>query len=149
MSDVLFICVHNAGRSQMAQALFNQEAQEHGLALQAQSAGTEPAGGIHPHVVRVMGEIGLDLSLQRPRILTTEMANRARRLITMGCATDSCPALFLKDVEDWGLPDPKDRGLEEVRAIRDLVHQKVKGLVASLLDEQESGPPAGRQEANR
>jgi arsenate reductase (thioredoxin) len=149
MTDVLFICVQNAGRSQMAQALFNREAREHGLALRAESAGTEPAGGVHPNVVQVMGEVGLDLSQQRPRILTTEMANRARRLITMGCATDSCPALFLKDVEDWGLPDPRDRELEEVRAIRDLVHQKVKGLVASLLDEQEGSPQAGRQESSR
>jgi arsenate reductase (thioredoxin) len=97
--------------------------------------------------VQVMEEMGLDLSQQRPRILTPEMANRARRLITMGCTTDSCPALFLKEVEDWGLPDPRDRELEEVRAIRDLVHQKVKGLVASLLDE--GNPQAGWQESGR
>jgi arsenate reductase (thioredoxin) len=134
MSDVLFICVHNAGRSQMAQALFNREAQQRGLPWRAESAGTEPAPGVHPKVLQVMQEVGLDLSQQRPRVLTTEMADRARRLITMGCATDSCPALFLKDVEDWGLPDPKDRELEEVRAIRDLVHRKVEDLVEFLLE---------------
>lgn len=149
MSDVLFICVHNAGRSQMAQALFNREARQRGLMRQAQSAGTEPAAGVHPRVLQVMQEVGLDLSQQRPQVLTTEMADRAGSLITMGCATDSCPALFLKEVEDWGLPDPKDRELDEVRAIRDMVHRKVVELVARCLREQEGDRQPGCREASR
>ncbi|MBI4339117.1 MAG: hypothetical protein HY680_04095, partial [Chloroflexi bacterium] len=121
MSDVLFVCVHNAGRSQMARALFNREAQRRGLAYRAESAGTEPGDHIHANVAQAMGEIGLDISREQPKLLTNDMAQAAKRVITMGCQVDAekCPAVFIKGVEDWGLPDPRDRPLTEVRAIRD------------------------------
>lgn len=135
--DVLFVCVHNAGRSQMAEALFNRLAQERGLSYRAQSAGTEPGARVHPNVVEAMKELGIDLSRARPRLLTNDMVAQARRLITMGCAVDAgtCPAVFIKDVEDWGLPDPKGRPLEEVRAIRDQVLARVNGLLEELASE--------------
>jgi len=135
VSDVLFVCVHNAGRSQMAKALFNRLAQERGLPFTAESAGTEPAQGIHANVVEAMREMGLDLSGEDPKLLTNSMVQTARRVITMGCAVDSaaCPAVFLKDVEDWGLPDPKGKAPEEVRAIRETIRQKVEELAVSLL----------------
>lgn len=134
MSEVLFVCVHNAGRSQMAKALFNRLAQERGLPFTAESAGTEPSQRVHANVVEVMREVGLDLSGEKPKLLTNDMVQRARRVITMGCAVDSaiCPAIFLKEFEDWGLPDPKDKTPEEVRAIRDAIRQKVEELVVSL-----------------
>ena len=134
MDDVLFVCVHNAGRSQMAKAWFNAIAQEQGLHFRAESAGTEPAQQVHSNVVEVMHEAGLNLSNERPKLLTNELIEKAGRVITMGCAVDSatCPAVFLKDVEDWGLPDPRDRGVEEVRGIRDTIRRKVEALVASL-----------------
>lgn len=134
MSDVLFVCVHNAGRSQMAKALLNQMARERGLALRAESAGTVPADHVHENVVEAMKEVGLDLSGEKPRLLTNEMVERSRRVITMGCAVDAaaCPAVFLKGVEDWELPDPKDQGLSDVRAIRDAIREKVEYLLASL-----------------
>ena len=134
MTDVLFVCVHNSGRSQMAEALFNEMASERGLGLRAGSAGTEPAESIDPTVAEVMQELGIDLSPGRPKPLTDAMAEDAGRVITMGCAIDAaaCPAILLKDVEDWGLPDPKGLGLGEVRAIRDEVAQRVESLMAAL-----------------
>lgn len=133
MADVLFVCVHNAGRSQMAKAFFNRMAQEKRLAWRAESAGTEPAGHVHPEVVEAMLEVGLDVSKECPRLLTNDMVKSARRVVTMGCAVDShaCPAIFIKGVEDWGLPDPKGRPLAEVRAIRD----DIKGRVQRLIEE--------------
>lgn len=141
MSDILFVCVHNAGRSQMAKALFNRLAQEQGLPIRAESAGTEPGRHIHAGVVEAMREVGLELSGETPRLLTNQMVARARRVFTMGCAVDAgaCPAVFLKDVEDWGLPDPKDRPMSEVRAIRDAIRQKVEELIASLRSRREEG----------
>ena len=134
MAEILFVCVHNAGRSQMAAALFNQLAAKKGLSQKAESAGTEPAAHVHPVVLEVMHEAGIDLSDSQPRILTDAMVAGARRVITMGCAVDAgvCPAIFLKNVEDWGLPDPKDRPLPEVRAIRDEVRRRVELLLAEL-----------------
>lgn len=131
---VLFVCVRNAGRSQMAEALFNAMAAQRGLPFRAESAGTMPARQVHPEVVAVMRELGIDLSSQQPRLLTNEMVSNARKVVTMGCAVDAsaCPAVFLRDVEDWGLPDPEGRDMEEVRAIRDMVRQKVEALVGTL-----------------
>jgi arsenate reductase len=131
---VLFVCVHNAGRSQMAAALFNALAREWGLDWTADSAGTEPAERVHPEVVAVMAELGIDLSGVRPRLLTNEDIEAADRVITMGCEVDAgiCPAVFIKNVEDWGLPDPKGRPLEEVRAIRDEVRRRVEALFDQL-----------------
>lgn len=131
MKRVLFVCVHNAGRSQMAKAFFNQLAAERGLAVEAESAGTEPGTRVHPEVVAAMGEVGIELSGAQPKPLTNELAERADRIITMGCAVDAgaCPAIFLKNVEDWGLPDPKGKPTAEVRRIRDEVRRRVAALV--------------------
>lgn len=131
---VLFVCVHNAGRSQMAAALFNAVARERGLSWVAESAGTEPAERVHPEVVEAMGELGIDLSGARPRLLTNDAVEAADRVVTMGCQVDAglCPALFLKNVEDWGLPDPKGRPPAEVRQIRDEIRRRVEALLDEL-----------------
>ena len=134
MAEVLFVCVHNAGRSQMAKAMFNRLASERGLTLRAESAGTEPGDGVHGIVAEAMQELGFDLRSERPKPLTDDMVEGAQRVITMGCAIDSdaCPAIFLKDIEDWGLPDPKGQPIAEVRTIRDVIGEKVEGLLREL-----------------
>ena len=134
MSEVLFVCVHNAGRSQIAKAMFNRMASERGLSLRAESAGTEPGEGVHDIVAEAMREAGFDLRAERPKPLTDEMVGQAQRIITMGCAIDAeaCPAIFLRDVEDWGLPDPKGQPIAEVRTIRDVIGRKVEGLLREL-----------------
>ena len=134
MAEVLFVCVHNAGRSQMAKAMFNRLASERGLDLRAESAGTEPGEGVHDIVAEAMQEMGFDLRSERPKPLTDEMVEDAKRVITMGCAIDSevCPAIFLRDVEDWGLPDPKGQPIGDVRAIRDVIGEKVEELLGEL-----------------
>jgi len=124
---VVFACVHNAGRSQMAAALFNRQA---GGQAWADSAGTQPATGVHPEVVEVMREIGIDLTTAKPRLLTAELAEGAVRVVTMGCA-EECPVVNAP-MEDWGLPDPAGRPLDEVRAIRDDIDHRVKALLSSL-----------------
>ena len=134
MAEVLFVCVHNAGRSQMAKAMFNRLASERGLTLRAESAGTEPGDGVHDIVAEAMQEVGFDLRSERPKPLTDDMVEQAQRVITMGCAIDAeaCPAIFLKDIEDWGLPDPKGQPIAEVRTIRDVIGGKVEGLLREL-----------------
>lgn len=134
MSDILFVCVHNAGRSQMAKAYFNKLAEEAGIGLRAESAGTEPAERVHPVVEAAMREAGIDLYGAKPRLMTNEAVERARQIITMGCAVDAqaCPALLLRNVEDWGLPDPAGKDISEVRVIRDEVERRVASLVESL-----------------
>jgi len=127
MKTVIFACVHNAGRSQMAAALFNalaDPAKAHGL-----SAGTHPADRVHPEVVAVMREEGIDLSQARPRKLTAELAANAHLLITMGCG-DECPFVPGLRRDDWPLADPKGRPIEEVRAIRDDLRARVEALIA-------------------
>ena len=137
MVTALFVCVHNAGRSLMAAAIFNRMARERGLAMSASSAGTHPAGRAHPNVVAVMEEWGVDLSRVSPRLLTDDAVASARRVVTMGCEVDAdaCPALFLKDVEDWGLPDPAGQGVEATRAIRNEIERRARGLIDELLIE--------------
>jgi len=125
---VLFACVHNAGRSQMAAALFNALADP--ARARAVSAGTKPGTGVHPEVREAMSEIGLDLSAARPQLLTADLARAARMLITMGCG-EECPYVPGVERADWALPDPKGRPIEEVRAIRDDIRTRVAGLVAS------------------
>lgn len=119
----------------MAAALFNALAHERGIDAVAESAGTEPAERVHPEVAAVMAELGIDLSGARPRLLTNEDVESADRVITMGCEVDAgvCPAVFIKDVEDWGLPDPKGRPLDEVRAIRDEIRRRVEALLGELV----------------
>jgi arsenate reductase (thioredoxin) len=126
-SRVLFVCVHNAGRSQMAAALFNRHAR--GRAC-ADSAGTRPSTRVHPEVVQVMREIGINLEEAKPRLLTTELATDAVRVITMGCA-DECPVVSAP-MEDWGLPDPAGQPLEAVRRIRDDIDRRVRSLLSNL-----------------
>ena len=135
-NNVLFVCVHNAGRSQMASALFNKLAQGRGLNAEALSAGTMPGERVHPEVAEVMREIGIDLADAQPTLLTNDMVQAADRIITVGCAVDAdaCPAIFIKGVTDWGLPDPKGQSLERVRAIRD----DIVARVDMLLDEIQS-----------
>ena len=124
---ILFVCVHNAGRSVMAEAL------AHERGLDALSAGTEPSGPPHPEVILVMKEIGIDVSGHSGRALTDEMVAAAGRVITMGCAVDSaaCPAILYADTEDWGLDDPKGKSLDDVRAIRDEIRARVEALTTS------------------
>ena len=128
MSTVLFVCLHNAGRSQMSQALFEQAADGRHTAL---SAGTTPADRVHPEVVEVMRELGLDLADRRPQLLTRELAEQADVIVTMGCG-DQCPVIPGRRYIDWDLPDPKNRPAAEVRAIRDDIAGRVKELVAEL-----------------
>jgi arsenate reductase len=128
MANVLFVCLHNAGRSQMSQALFEREA---GGRHDARSAGTSPADHVHPEVVAVMREVGADLSDRTPRLLTNELAQWADVVITMGCG-DACPVIPGKRYIDWELPDPKDLPVDEVRAIRDDIATRVDALVTSL-----------------
>src|SRR3972149_2137132 len=112
---VLFVCVHNSGRSQMAEAFFNRMAR--GRAI-AHSAGTFPGDRVNPTVVQAMTELGIDLSQKQPQLLTQDMLDAAERVITMGCnVEEACPA-NLVPTEDWGLEDPKDKPLDKVREIR-------------------------------
>ena len=126
MLKVIFACVHNAGRSQMAAAFFNQIANS--KKAQAVSAGTEPGERVHPEVQAVMQEVGIDLSRAKPQKLTEELAKGAQLLITMGCG-DKCPYVPGLRRDDWPLRDPKGLAVEEVRAIRDEVKRCVQRLV--------------------
>jgi len=130
---VLYVCVHNAGRSQMAEAFTNKLAQERGLAVRGLSAGTIAGETINPTAVAVMQEIGISMEGQRPKQLTQKMADSADRIITMGCGVDAeaCPAR-IHISEDWGLDDPKDRPIEQVRAIRDEIQTRVETLLAEF-----------------
>lgn len=130
---VIFACVHNAGRSQMAAAFFNRLAGERGADLRALSAGTAPGERVHPEVLQVMAEAGLDLTAARPARLTEALAREAQLLITMGCG-DACPYVPGLRIEDWPLEDPKGKPLERVRAIRDDIRARVAELIARLSD---------------
>ena len=126
MIRILFACVHNAGRSQMAAALFNQIA-DPSLA-QAVSAGTEPATHIHPEVLSVMRELGIELEGVTPQFLSADLASQANILVTMGCG-ESCPVVPGAKREDWELPDPKGQPLERVRQIRNEIRKRVHEMV--------------------
>jgi arsenate reductase len=135
MACVLFVCLHNAGRSQMSQALFERAAAGR---HKAQSAGTTPAARIHPEVVAVMHELGIDLSDRKPQRLTTELAEQADVIVTMGCG-DRCPYIAGKRYVDWDLPDPKGRSLDEVRATRDDITRRVTALAGELDTQSSAG----------
>jgi arsenate reductase len=124
---VVFACVHNAGRSQMAAAFFNQMADAR--RARAISAGTEPAARVHPEVVDIMREVGLDLGNATPRLLTPDIAQRVDWLVTMGCG-ESCPVVPAARREDWPLEDPKGQPAVRVREIRDDVRRLVEQFVA-------------------
>ena len=125
MKTVIFACVHNAGRSQMAAAFFNQRYSP--TVARAISAGTQPGARVHPEVVEVMREVGLDLSAAVPRRLTAELAAGAQLLVTMGCG-DECPVVPGLERDDWPLDDPKGQPLARVRQIRDEIAERVRGL---------------------
>lgn len=127
MITILFACVHNAGRSQMAAALFNRAVDP--AAARAVSAGTSPGDRVHPEVVAVMRELGVDLAPARPQLLTAALAQGTQVLITMGCG-DACPVVPGARMEDWPLADPKGQSVEDVRAIRDEIARRVQDLVA-------------------
>jgi arsenate reductase len=122
----IFACVHNAGRSQMSAAFFNQLANPE--LARAVSAGTQPAECVHPVVVEAMCEVGIDLANAKPQKLTAELAQDAEMLITMGCG-DECPYVPGLRRDDWPLPDPKDQGIESVRQTRDEIKRRVQTLL--------------------
>ena len=130
MKRVLFVCVHNSGRSQMAAAFMERLA--NGV-VAVDSAGTVPSDAVNPVVVDAMREKGIDVSEGKPKLLTQDMADAADRIITMGCSIEeTCPATFVP-TEDWGLEDPAGKAIDEVRAIRDEVQVRVKRLLAELV----------------
>jgi arsenate reductase len=136
--DVLFVCVHNAGRSRMAEALFNRAAAGRWTAA---SAGTQPADRPHPEVVAALAELGIDLPIEPGRLLDPKLAESARKLYSMGCdVEEACPALTIP-MEDWALEDPKGKPIERVREIRDDIAGRARALLAEL-DAQEAVQPA-------
>lgn len=130
---ILFVCVHNAGRSQMAEALTNHLARERGLDVSAESAGTVGGKELNPVAVEAIAEIGVSMAGQQPKLLTQPMADAADRIISMGCGVDAeaCPAKFLL-TEDWALDDPAGQGLESVRIIRDQIAVRVDRMLRDL-----------------
>ncbi len=129
MKDILFVCVHNSGRSQMAEAFLNKLTAGQ---MRALSAGTEPDNDVDPIVVKAMWEIGIDISKKKPKKLTFEMVNHANRIITMGCGVEgTCPTVFV-ETEDWNLADPKGQSLEKVKKIRDEIKIRVEELIKQL-----------------
>ena len=133
MKTVLFVCVHNAGRSQMAEALLNRMADERALPVRAESAGTVVGTEINPVARQVMDEIAISTVGQSPKMLTQAMADSASKVITMGCGVDAdlCPARIPLS-EDWGLDDPNGQSIEKVREIRDLITAKVEKLLSEM-----------------
>lgn len=127
MRTYLFVCVHNAGRSQMAEAFVNHYAALHGLSVRGRSAGTIGGKALNPMAVEAMREVGINMDDQLPKLLTQEMIDADTVVITMGCGVnaEACPARFLVS-EDWGLDDPAGQLIEAVRAIRDQIHERVR-----------------------
>jgi len=131
--DVLFVCVENAGRSQMAEAFFRKFTENKFNVI---SAGTIPSTKLNPIVVEVMKEIEIDMTEQSPKTLTDSMISDSLRTINMGCMdNESCQSLFVKDVIDWNIPDPKEKTIEQVREIRDQIKSEVLKLIVSINDE--------------
>jgi arsenate reductase (thioredoxin) len=136
--NVLFVCLHNAGRSQMSEALFTRFADGR---HQGRCAGTAPAGQIHPEVRQAMAEVGIDLAGRRPKRLTPEMAQWADIVVTMGCG-DECPYIPGRRYLDWDLPDPRGKPLADVRLIRDEITRRVQRLLAELDSRTRTSAPA-------
>jgi arsenate reductase (thioredoxin) len=127
---VLFVCVENAGRSQMAEGYFRKYAPE---GFEPISAGTRPTSQINPIVVQAMDEVGISISQQKPKDITEDMMRNSTKIINMGCMDKSfCPTLFIPNLIDWGIEDPKGRSIEQVREIRDDIEQRIKELVTNL-----------------
>ncbi len=130
MKNILFVCVENAGRSQIAEAFANHYGKGK---VMASSAGVMLAERVNPVVVEAMKEKGIDISMNKPKLLTTKMAEEADKIITMGCSVEQiCPAPLLKNVIDWALEDPKGKPIEKVREIRDEIEKRVLKLIAEL-----------------
>ena len=128
--SILFVCVENAGRSQMAEGFFNKYAPK---GYEAISAGTKPISQINPIAVQVMREADVDISNQKSKELTEDMIRNSSNIVNMGCMEkESCPTLFLQNLLDWNIEDPKGKPIEKVREIRDEIDQRVKELVASI-----------------
>jgi arsenate reductase (thioredoxin) len=140
MATVLFVCLHNAGRSQMSQALFERAAAGKHTAL---SAGTTPADHVHPEVIDVMAELGIDLSDRKPQLLTRDLAEQADVVVTMGCG-DSCPYIPNKRHIDWNLPDPSGLPLDQVRAIREDIVRRIDALLTEAQAVRSETPAKGR-----
>ncbi|SEQ69325.1 arsenate reductase ArsC [Lentzea albida] len=126
--SVLFVCVHNAGRSQMAAAFLTHLA---GDRVEVRSAGSAPAGAVNPSVVAAMEEVGIDISRETPKVLTTDAVRASDVVITMGCG-DACPFFPGKRYLDWTLEDPAGQGVEAVRPIRDEIERRVRGLIEEI-----------------
>jgi protein-tyrosine-phosphatase len=127
---ILFVCVENAGRSQMAEGFFRKHAPE---GFEPISAGTKPTSQVNPVVVQAMDEVGISISQQKPKDITEDMIRNSTKIINMGCMDKSfCPTIFIPNVIDWGIEDPKGKPIEQVREIRDDIEQRVIHLVASL-----------------
>jgi len=128
--NILFVCVENAGRSQMAEAFFKKYSK---IKFNVVSAGTTPSSELNPVVVQVMNEIGIDLVEQSPKILSNSMIENSHKIVNMGCIDkESCPSIFVKDVIDWDVSDPKTQSIEQVRIIRDQIKSKVLNLIDFL-----------------
>ena len=127
---ILFVCVENAGRSQMAEGFFRKYAPS---GYEPQSAGTEPISTVNQLAVEVMKEIGIDISNQQPKTISDSMIQQSTRIVNMGCMDrESCPAMFVQNVLDWAIPDPKGKPLDEVRQIRDLIEKRILELCKTL-----------------
>ena len=130
MKKILFVCVENAGRSQIAEGFFRKYAPDGFVAV---SAGTKPVNNLNPIAVEAMKEVGIDISQQKSKLISNEMIDESESVVNMGCMDkESCPALFVEDISDWGIEDPKDKSIEQVRIIRDTIENKVKELVTKL-----------------
>ncbi|HJM25912.1 MAG TPA: arsenate reductase ArsC [Nitrosopumilus sp.] len=130
--NILFVCVENAGRSQMAEAFFKKYGKKK---FDVISAGTIPATKLNPIVVSVMDEIGIDMTFQTPKLLSGDMIEQSFKTINMGCVDkESCPALFVKDIVDWNISDPKNKTIEQVRIIRDDIKSNVLKMIDSFND---------------
>ena len=127
---ILFVCVENAGRSQMAEGFFREYTPE---GYEPISAGTKPTSQLNPVVVQAMSEVGVDIKQQKPKDITEDMMRNSTKIINMGCIDKSfCPTLFISNLIDWGIEDPKGKTIEQVREIRDDIEQRVKHLVTNL-----------------
>ena len=128
--NILFVCVENAGRSQMAEAFFKKYAKNQFHVI---SAGTSPSSHLNPVVVSVMNELGIDLKNQKPQLLSSSMIKNSNKTVNMGCMDkESCPSLFVKDVDDWNIEDTKGKSIEDVRKIRDQIKNNVLSLLNSI-----------------
>ena len=128
--NILFVCVENAGRSQMAEAFFRKFTPKH---FNVSSAGTIPSSNLNPIVIQVMNEIGIGMINQQPKILSNSMIKNSSKTVNMGCMDkESCPSLFVKDVLNWNISDPKEKSLDDVREIRDKIKFEVINLIQSL-----------------